>query len=48
MADCKKGGQYGKGLFIEGEECTDDHLSKKLFMMLKRKRSMCRGMLALC
>ena len=26
MAYCKKGGQYGKGLFIESEECTDDHL----------------------
>ena len=27
MADCKKGGWYGKGLFIESEECTDDHLN---------------------
>ena len=27
MADCKKGGRYGKGLFIESEECTDDHLN---------------------
>ena len=27
MADCKKGGRYGKGLFIEGEECADDHLN---------------------
>ena len=27
MADCKKGGQYGKGLFIESEECADDHLN---------------------
>ena len=27
MAYCKKSGQYGKGLFIESEECTDDHLN---------------------
>ena len=27
MADYKKGGQYGKGLFIKSEECTDDHLN---------------------
>ena len=27
MVDCKKGGRYGKGLFIESEECTDDHLN---------------------
>ena len=27
MADCKKGGRYGKGLFIESEECTEDHLN---------------------
>ena len=27
MVDCKKGGQYGKCLFIESEECTDDHLN---------------------
>ena len=27
MADCKKSGRYGKGLFIESEECTDDHLN---------------------
>ena len=27
MADCKKGGQYGKSLFIKSEECTDDHLN---------------------
>ena len=27
MADCKKGGRYGKGLFIESEECTDDYLN---------------------
>ena len=27
MADCKKGGRYGKGLFIESEECTDNHLN---------------------
>ena len=27
MTDCKKGGRYGKGLFIESEECTDDHLN---------------------
>ena len=27
MADYKKGGQYGKGLFIESEECTDNHLN---------------------
>ena len=52
MADCKKSGRYSKSLFIESEECTDDHLntplSMKLFMMLKRKRSMCKGMMALC
>ena len=27
MADCKNGGRYDKGLFIESEECTDDHLN---------------------
>ena len=27
MTDCRKGGQYGKGLFIESEECTNDHLN---------------------
>ena len=27
MADCKTGSRYGKGLFIESEECTDDHLN---------------------
>ena len=27
MAYCKKGGQYGKGLFIKSEECTDVHLN---------------------
>ena len=27
MTDCKKGGRYGKGLFIESEEYTDDHLN---------------------
>ena len=27
MADCKKGGRYGKVLFIESEECIDDHLN---------------------
>ena len=27
MADCKKGGRYGKGLFIESEECTNDYLN---------------------
>ena len=27
MADCKKGGRYGKGLLIESEECIDDHLN---------------------
>ena len=27
MADCKKGGRYGKGLFIESEECSNDHLN---------------------
>ena len=27
MANCKKGGRYGKGLFIESEEWTNDHLN---------------------
>ena len=27
MAYCKKGGQYGKGLFIKSEKCTDVHLN---------------------
>ena len=27
MADCKKGGRYGKVLFMESEECIDDHLN---------------------
>ena len=39
MVDCKKGGWYGKGLFIESEVCTNDHLNtfEQEFMMLKRK-----------
>ena len=51
MADCKKGGRYAKGLFIESEECTDDHLNtfeQEAVMMLKRKMSMCKEMMALC
>lgn len=27
MADCRKGEQYGKGLFIESREATDDALA---------------------
>ncbi|XP_050255227.1 uncharacterized protein LOC126701144 [Quercus robur] len=27
MTDYKKGGRYGKGLFIKSEECTNDHLN---------------------